>query len=80
VAHYCDPKCKVYIVLKIIANIYGFCLERAMGMGYGGPTGYGMQIPTHPAGRWLELWVKRGYGLLEVWVKNSLTVWVSMLE
>ena len=43
-------------------------------MGYCGPTGYGMQFPANQAGGQLELWVLRGYGLLEVWVKRSSTV------
>ena len=48
-------------------------------MGYCGPMGYGMQFPANQVGGQLELWVLRGYGLLEVWVKRSSTV-VSQAE
>jgi len=43
-------------------------------MGYSGLMGYGMQIPAHQLGGPIVLWVIRGYGFSQVWVKRSSTV------
>jgi GMP synthase-like glutamine amidotransferase len=40
--------------------------------------GYGMQFPANRLGGSLKLWGKRGYGLIEVWVKRGLTVVYSI--
>jgi hypothetical protein len=50
----------------------GFAYEWVWVMGYG--FNYGMQFPANQVGGQLDLWVLRGYGLLEVWVKRSSTV------
>src|SRR5579863_388892 len=46
----------------------GFACDRVWVMGYH------MQIPAHQLGGPILLWVIRGYGLSEVWVKRSSTV------
>jgi hypothetical protein len=43
-------------------------------MGYHGLMGYGMSIPANQLGNHDLLWVTRGYGLSEVWVKRGSTV------
>ena len=55
----------------------GFAWEGVWVMGYCGPMGYGMHSPAHQVGGWLGLWVKRGYGLPEVWVKRGSTVYTD---
>ena len=52
----------------------GFAREGVWVMGYCGPMGYGVHFPAHQVGGWPGLWVKRGYGLSEVWVKRGSTV------
>ena len=47
-------------------------------MGYSGLMGYGMQIPAHQLGGPIVLWVIRGYGLSQVWVKRSSTVLIFL--
>ena len=43
-------------------------------MGYCGPMGYGRKFSANQLGGQLKLWGKRGYGLIQVWVKRGLTV------
>jgi hypothetical protein len=43
-------------------------------MGYDGPMGYGLKIPTYQTGGYKTLWTIRGYGLYGLWVKRGLTV------
>ena len=63
----------------MVAKSMGFANGWVWVMGYCRPMGYGMQFPVNQVGGQLELWVLRGYGLLEVWVKRSSTV-VSQAE
>jgi hypothetical protein len=58
----------------MVGKSMGFADGWVWVMGYCGPMGYyGMQFPAIQAGGQLELWVLRGYGFLEVWVKRSST-------
>ena len=43
-------------------------------MGYCGPMGYGRKFSANQLGGQLKLWGKRGYGLIQVWVRRGLTV------
>ena len=58
----------------------GFACEGVWVMGYCRPMSYGVHFPAHQVGGWLGLWVKRGYGLPEVWVKRSSTALTAIWQ
>ena len=58
----------------------GFARKGVWVLGYCGPMGYGVHFPAHQVGGWPGLWVKRSYGLPEVWVKKGLTAVSCMMD
>ena len=53
---------------------YGLCLLRGMGYGLLQTYGLWLEFSANQLGGQLKLWGKRGYGLIQVWVKRGLTV------
>ena len=60
--------------------MYGLCQLR--GMGYGLLQTYGLwsEFSANQLGGQLKLWGKRGYGLIQVWVRRGLTVLQYLLQ
>jgi hypothetical protein len=71
-----QPTCNLVSKANDITGPMGFAYRGLWGMGYHGLMGYGMSVPTNQLGNHDLLWVTRGYGLSEVWVKRGSTVYM----